>query len=144
MGCMAEHHVYKVSMGETGENSQVGRGRTQGGGNNYRAVVQEILLYGSETWIILVAMEKKVEGEHTRYLRHITGKQVRQIVDKTWETTVEEVAREAAGMQSVMNYIVRPQATVEQWVALRPIFEVCEGDKGYEGGEHRMEAWWSQ
>ena len=23
---------------------------------------------------------------------------------------------------------------MEQWVALRPIFEVCVGEKGYEGG----------
>ena len=97
MGCVAEHHVYKVSMGETGENSQAGRGRTQGGGNNYRAVVQEILLYGSETWIILVAMDKKVEGEHMGFLRNIVVKQARRIVYGTWETPGEEVVQETAG-----------------------------------------------
>ena len=32
-----------------------------------------------------------------------------------------------------------------QWVALRPIFEVCARDKGYrEGGGHRGDSWWQQ
>ena len=37
----------------------------------------------------------------------------------------EEVAQEAAGTQSEMNYIGRRQGTVEQWSTLRLIFEVC-------------------
>ena len=33
----------------------------------YRLVVQTILLYGSETWVILAAREKTVEGIHTEF-----------------------------------------------------------------------------
>ena len=40
----------------------------------YRAVVQAILLYGSETWVLSTEMDKKVEGTHTGFLRQITGK----------------------------------------------------------------------
>ena len=40
----------------------------------YRAVVQAIILYGSETWILSATIERKVEGIHTRFLRQITGK----------------------------------------------------------------------
>ena len=43
-----------------------------------------------------------------------------------------------------MTYIVRRQKTVEQWVALRPLFEGREREKENEGGELRREAWWSQ
>ena len=63
----------------------------------YRAVVQTILLYGSETWVILEAMKKKVEGAHTDFLRQMTGNLARQIVDGTWETPRAEVVREATG-----------------------------------------------
>ena len=45
--------------------------------------------------------------------------------------------QEAAGTQSEITYIVRQQATVSQWVALRSMFEVCAREKGYKGG-------WSQ
>ena len=43
-----------------------------------------------------------------------------------------------------MTYIGIRQATRAQWVVLWPIFEVCAGDKGYEGRGHRREAWWRQ
>ena len=39
----------------------------------YRAVVQEILMYGSETWVLLAAMERKAEGMHTGLLIKIRG-----------------------------------------------------------------------
>ena len=43
-----------------------------------------------------------------------------------------------------MTYIGIQQATVAQWVALQPIFEVWSGETGYEGGGHSREAWWRQ
>ena len=38
------------------------------------------------------------------------------------------------GNQDTRTYTVRRQETVAQWVALRPIFEVCVQETGYEGG----------
>ena len=55
-----------------------------------------------------------------------------------------EVVQEAAVTQLEMAYIWRRQATVSQWVELRPIFEVCAGEKVYEGGGRSREAWWRQ
>ena len=46
-----------------------------------------------------------------------------------------EVVREVAGTQLAMTYIGRQHENVSQWVALRPIFEACAGDKGYGGGD---------
>ena len=100
----------------------------------YREVVQSILLYGSDTWVLLETIEKKVEWEHTGFLRHITGKRSQRIVDGKWETPGAEVVWEAVGTQSAMTYIRRWQANVAQWVALRPIFEECVGEEGYKGG----------
>ena len=42
-----------------------------------------------------------------------------------WVIPWEEGGREAAVTQSARKYIGRHQATVSQWVALRPLFEVC-------------------
>ena len=52
--------------------------------------------------------------------------------------------REATGLQSEMTYIGRWQVTVAQWVALRPLFEVCAREKGYGGGGRRRADWWHQ
>ena len=73
----------------------------------YRAVVQAVLLYGSETWVLLAAMQRKVEGVHTGFLRQITGKRVRRQRDGTWETPGAEGVREASGTQSARIYISR-------------------------------------
>ena len=110
----------------------------------YRAVSQAILLYGSETWVLSAEMDNKLEGLHTDFLRHITGNRERQIVDGTQETPGAGVMKEMVGTHSEMTYIGRQQATVAQWVALRPIFEVCSGEKVYKGGGRRREDWWLQ
>ena len=110
----------------------------------YRAVVQAILLYGLETWVLLAEMEKKIEGSHKGFLINIMGKRLWRIGGGKWETTGVEVVQKATRMQSTMTYMGRQQETVAQWVELRPISEVCAGEKGYKGGGCRREAWWHQ
>ena len=50
----------------------------------YRAVVQAILLYGSETWALSVSMAKRVEGSYIDLLQMITGKRAKRLGDGTW------------------------------------------------------------
>ena len=52
--------------------------------------------------------------------------------------------QEAVVIQLVMNYIGRQQGAVAQWVELQTIFDMCAGDKGYEGGGLRRDVWWLQ
>ena len=92
--------------------------------------MQEILLYGLETWVILAAMERKLEGIHTEFLRYIIGKRGRRLSDGTWETHGSEGVQEAAGTQLTRTYKGRRKATVAQCVALRPLFEVCARETG--------------
>ena len=62
----------------------------------------------------------------------------------TWEKPGSEGVREVVGTHSVITYIGRRQTTMAEWVALRPLYEVCAKEKGYEGGGRRREAWWRQ
>ena len=64
-------------------------------------------------------------------MRQIKEKRARREADGTWVTPKVELVREAAGTQSEITYIRRIQGTVAQWVALRPIFEVCVRDMVY-------------
>ena len=108
------------------------------------AVVQAILLYGSETWVLLASMVKRIYGTHTEFLQMITGKRAKQLGDGTWETPGKEGIRESAGTQSARIYIEQRQATVTQWVVLYPLFQVCARDTGYAGGGRRRKVWWRQ
>ena len=89
-------------------------------------------------------MYKKVEGAHTGFLIQFTGKRAQRIGDGTWETPGAEVVWKESVMKLAMTYICRRQATVAHWVALRPIFDLCAGEKGYEGVGHRTESCWRQ
>ena len=44
----------------------------------YRAVIQLVLLFGADTWLLLAAMEWKAEGTHTGFLRQIMWKRARR------------------------------------------------------------------
>ena len=74
----------------------------------------------------------------------IMGKRANKLGDGTWETPGTEGILEAEGTQSMRIYIERRKATVAQWVALRPLFEICARETGYEGGERRRKVWWHQ
>ena len=88
-------------------------------------MAQVVLLIGSQTWILSAKIERKVEGSHMGFLSHITVDRALRKVEGIWETSRAVLVREAAGTQLVMTYIGRQQGMVSQWVALRPIFEVC-------------------
>ena len=87
-----------------------------------------------------------VNGKEGRgdFLQLITGKTSRRLGYRTWETTGTKDVRETERTQSARIYIEQRQETVAQWVALRPLFQVCTREIGYEGGERRRKAWWRQ
>ena len=39
----------------------------------YHTVVQAVLLFGSEPWVLTAAMIQKLEGFHVSFLRQVTG-----------------------------------------------------------------------
>ena len=65
----------------------------------FRAVTQAVLIFGSETWVLLAAMERAVEGTHTRFLGKTTGKWAWRKTYGTRVTPNTEVFQEAAGNQ---------------------------------------------
>ena len=68
-------------------------------------------------------ISKKVEGIHTEFLQLIMGKQAMRLGYSKWETPGAEGIRESVITQSARTYIEIRQATVDQWVFLRPLFE---------------------
>ena len=49
----------------------------------YRAVVQAVLLFSSDAWVLLAAMERTVGGTHIRFMRQIMGKRMLRRADGT-------------------------------------------------------------
>ena len=56
----------------------------------YRWVVQAVLLFGLETWVLPAEMDRTVEGTYTGFMRKITGKKARRRADRECYTPREE------------------------------------------------------
>ena len=59
-----------------------------------------------------------------------------------WEGTNRVL--QAEGTKLLREYIDKRKVTVEEWSALRPLFEVCANETGYEGEGNFHELWWRQ
>ena len=53
-------------------------------GKFYCMVVHMVLLFGSETWVLIAALMQKLKSLHVIFLRHMTGKKDRSLGNKTW------------------------------------------------------------
>ena len=87
----------------------------------YRAMVQSVLLFGAEGWVLSEVVSMKLEGVFVGFLWGITRQRAEQQKDGTWRQVEAETLLEKAGTQPLGTYIDRRQATVAEWVALRPI-----------------------
>ena len=64
--------------------------------------------------------------------------------DRTWRSaSVEKVLTEAE-TQTLGEYIDKRKATVAEWVALRPILEICDRKMVYGGNGRQQKLWWRQ
>ena len=90
-----------------------------------------VLLFGSESWVLLVAMEKIVEGEHTGFLIQIMGKRSRWNIVRTWVTLALVEVREEYWIQLAATYIRRRYGTVDPWVVLFLILKFFAMEKVY-------------
>ena len=92
----------------------------------YKAVVQSVLLYGCETWVISDRMKKTLEGFHTRAARRITGIMPRRLGGE-WVYPSTTTVLKKAGMFSMEHYIAVRRNKLVDHIATRPIGELING-----------------
>lgn len=109
----------------------------------YRAVVQSVLLFGSETWVLTQPMQQRLDSFHKRCARYITGRHIRQNPDGTWTYPPSDAVLEEAGLWTIQKYIARRRATIFRYVSSRPIYAQCVNSKPL-ASNNRQLVWWSE
>ena len=94
-------------------------------GHIYLVVVKLVLLYGSETWVLTPRMQRVTVGFHHRVAHRLMGRQPRKGRDGGWVYPHMEDAITEAGLKDVETYISCRQNTVAQYIANRPIVDLC-------------------
>jgi hypothetical protein len=108
----------------------------------YKCVVQTVLLYGAETWVISNRMLRALEGFHYRVACQITGRRP-QREGETWVHPPTAAVLEEAGMHSMGEYLSKHRAHLVTYVTNRPIFGLCQEAERLPGSRPRK-FWWDQ
>ena len=115
-------------------------------GHLYVAVVQSLLLYGAETWVITPDMLSLLSGFHNRCARRIAGMHPR--LDRRtniWVRGDMKEVTELTGLLPIEDYLEKRQHTIAQYVATRPIYDLCRGSSRRSGSmDYRRIYWWTQ
>ena len=140
--CLDTVYIVKTNVGSYMEVAKEGGTDPSDPVKFYHVVVQVVFLFWAETWVLSASMAKKLEGVHVGLLRQVTRLKVKRLKDGPWQKLASDRVLQGEGTQPLQTYIGRRQATVAEWVSLRPIFEVCAKETGYEGGGRLREPWW--
>ena len=68
------------------------------------------------------------------FLVQVMGKTARQNLDGTWGRMSADSVLKEVGNQKLGTYIDKQQIALVEWVALRPIYEVCDRETECDGG----------
>ena len=108
----------------------------------YLAVVQAVILFGSETLVLLEPMDQRLGGEHVGFLWQVTGKKSNRLRDGLWRQVKKYIytSRERGHSPSGHMWTGDRQQWRSGW-QYRPIFDVCAREISYEGGERLQVPW---
>ena len=92
----------------------------------FKSVFQSVCLFGAEMWVFTPPTGRVLGGFQEQVEWQLTGRLLRQRSDRRWEYTLADTAREEAGFEPMEIYIQTRQNTVAQYIATRPIMDLCE------------------
>ena len=94
-------------------------------GRIYVAVVQAVMLYRSETWNMTPPTGRVLGGFHHRVARRMTRRQPQKVQDGGWVHPYIEETMGEAGLKEMKTCVYRRYNTVAQFIATKPIMELC-------------------
>ena len=107
------------------------------------AVVQVVLLFGSETWVLTPRLEKDLAGFQHRSAQRMAGMGPKRQPDRMWVYPPIGVALEMVVLEDIGVYINRLQNKVAQYIATRTITDFCLAAE-WTPGMCVSRQWWEQ
>ena len=92
----------------------------------FNAVVQAVLIFGAELWVLTPRMEWELIIFQHRVALRLTRKQPRWRGERIWEYPPLASAIEEAGFEEIRVYTTRRQITVTKYIKTQPILDLCE------------------
>ena len=90
----------------------------------FKAVVQAVLLFGSEMWAMTPCMGRALGSFQHILARRITGRHPKRQGYGSREYPPLETAMEEAGFEDMKEYVLKRHNTVAQYIVTRPILDL--------------------
>ncbi len=105
----------------------------------YKAVVQAILLYGSETWCLSPALLARLEGFHIKAAYRMAcenrpGKDPHGV----WSYPASKDVLEEYRLFQMEEYILRRRNLIAEYMATRPLLSTCREGEPLRGTPQRL------
>jgi hypothetical protein len=94
----------------------------------YLVIVNTVLLYASDTWVVTQHMQDMLEAFHNRCARHITRRYIRYVdATEEWITPSTEGVLREAGLKPIMHYVCkRRNGLLSRFLSNRTIYAECQ------------------
>ena len=107
----------------------------------YKAIIQAVLLYGSESWTLSNSTLKKFRSFHSRVARYLTGRHIRPLENGEWFYPSTADVLSEAGLFTIDEYIQRRRDTIWRFVQPRPIYNACIRSIPFSSNVNKV-VWW--
>ena len=104
---------------------------------------QAVLLFGADTWVLTPRMERALDSFQHRVAQRLTGRQPRRQGGGSWAYPPLEETMGEAGFEGIRKSITMRQNTFAQYIATRPILDLCERST-WRPGARVSRRWWEQ
>jgi hypothetical protein len=112
----------------------------------FKAVVQAVLLYGSETWVLTESAMRCLEGFYYRAACRMARENRPKKNSQTgeWTYPARKDVFEEVGLYTLTDYIDRRRKTIGAYISTdRSIFDLCRNGERRRGTSSRR-WWWDQ
>jgi hypothetical protein len=110
----------------------------------YKATIQTILLYGSETWVITSDILQVLRSFHHSVARRLTGRYPYQLPDSNdWIYPSIKTTLNIAGMHTMEDYLKMRRSYLETYAKSTPTLQNCMNALR-SGTTTRKSFWWKQ
>jgi hypothetical protein len=111
----------------------------------YKAVVQAVLLFGSETWVLTPSAMKVLAGFHIRsaYRMARVNKPRKDPRTGVWTYPSTALVLEEVCLHTIEHYVQVRRQHIAAYIVDQPIFKLCTGE-GRRRGTSPRTFWWEQ
>jgi hypothetical protein len=111
----------------------------------YVTVIEAVLLYGSETWVLSSRLLRRLNSFHNRCARHLAHRHIRRLPDGTWEHPSTNEVLDLCGLSPISTYIAKRQTSLLHRYAIpySAMYNRCLDSKATSSSSNHL-VWWTQ